>query len=66
MLKAIDQTTFFGTGANGNGGRKNYYFNKASNLRLDADDIEKEAEKIARLRQLAKDAEKEQGLYLAC
>ncbi len=44
------------TGANGNGGRKNYYFNKATNLRIDADDVEQSAAKA--VMQVLKDSEK--------
>jgi DNA invertase Pin-like site-specific DNA recombinase len=43
LLRLPDGTTFHGTGANGNGGRKSYYFNRATKLRIDADDVEHEA-----------------------
>lgn len=56
LLRLPDGTTFHGTGANGNGGRKNYYLNKAHNFRIDADDAEEGASKA--VIQIIKDSEK--------
>ena len=56
LLQLPDGSKFHGTGANGNGGRKNYYFNKATKLRIDADDIEIGASKA--VIQILKDSEK--------
>lgn len=56
LLSLADKTTFCGTGANGNGGRKNYYFNKSSNLRIDAEEAELGASKA--VIQIIKDSEK--------
>ncbi len=56
MIQLPDGSTFHGTGANGNGGRKNYYFNKDKKLRIDADEAELGASKA--VVQVIKDSEK--------
>ncbi len=56
LIKLPDGSTFHGTGANGNGGRKNYYFSKAKKLRIDADEAELGASKA--VVQIIKDSEK--------
>jgi DNA invertase Pin-like site-specific DNA recombinase len=42
---AADKSPFHGTGANGNGGRKNYYFNPKHRMRLDTAAVEDEAKR---------------------
>jgi hypothetical protein len=56
LIQLPDGSKFHGTGANGNGGRKNYYFNKASKLRIDADEVELGASKA--VVQVLRDSEK--------
>lgn len=56
LIQLPDGSKFHGTGANGNGGRKNYYFNKATKLRIDADEVELGASKA--VVQILKDSEK--------
>jgi hypothetical protein len=43
---ASDGSAFHGTGATGRIGRKNYYFNPATKMRLSAEDLESEAKEI--------------------
>jgi hypothetical protein len=56
LLQLPDGSKFHGTGANGNGGRKNYYFNKTNKLRIDADEVELGASKA--VMQILRDSEK--------
>jgi hypothetical protein len=56
LIRMPDGSTFHGTGANGNGGRKNYYFNKTNKLRIDADEVEEGASKA--VKQVIRDSEK--------
>lgn len=56
LIQMPDGSTFHGTGANGNGGRKNYYFNKDKRLRIDADEAELGASKA--VIQVIRDSEK--------
>ncbi len=56
ILRMKDSSTFCGTGANGQGGRKNYYYNKAHNLRIEAEMVEEAAFKAAS--ELIKDSQR--------
>lgn len=56
ILQLNDGTTFCGTGANGNGGRKSYYFNEKHKVRIDADEADRQASRA--VIQILKDSEK--------